>query len=287
MAQNQIPKGKLIAVGGNEDKGTDEEHHKSPYKTLNFFELGILKRIVTESRNNLKSHIEVITAASGIPKEIGDNYIRAFQKLGCSNVNVMHIKKREQADKAEHLKRIEKADVVMFTGGDQTRLTEMTEGTQIHKIISKKYRDENFVIAGTSAGAMAMSENMIQGGSSAEALLRGQVSMCKGLGFAKDLIIDSHFVKRGRFGRLIQTVAENPHLLGVGLGEDTGVLITGGTHFEVIGAGLVIIFDGAELKHVNLDIPEGEPISIENMIVHVLAKGDGYNMQTRKVLPKK
>jgi cyanophycinase len=134
---------------------------------------------------------------------------------------------------------------------------------------------------------MAMSENMIQGGSSAEALLRGQVSMCKGLGFAKDLIIDSHFVKRGRFGRLIQTVAENPHLLGVGLGEDTGVLITGGTHFEVIGAGLVIIFDGAELKHVNLDIPEGEPISIENMIVHVLAKGDGYNMQTRKVLPKK
>jgi cyanophycinase len=286
MATQIIPKGKLIAIGGNEDKGTDGEHHKSPYKTLNFFELGILKRVVTESRLNLKSSIEVITAASGIPKEIGENYIRAFQKLGCGNVNVMHIKKEEQADKSENIKRIENADVVMFTGGDQTKLAQMILDTKIHKTLQKKYKEESFVIAGTSAGAMAMSETMIEGGGSAESLLRGQVSINRGLGFAHHLIIDSHFVKRGRFGRLIQSVGENPELLGVGLGEDTGVLITEGSKFEVIGAGLVIIFDGKDLKHINLDVPLGDPISIENMIVHVLSKGDKYDLDIRKMLPR-
>ena len=287
MSNSHIPKGKLIAVGGNEDKGTDEDHHQSPYKTLNFFELGILKRIVTESKHDVNSHIEVITAASGIPKEIGENYLSAFDKLGCTNVNVMHIKKPESADKPENLKRIAKADIVMFTGGDQGRLSDMLLGSKLHDLLVKKYNEEMFVIAGTSAGAMAMSETMIEGGNSAQALLRGQVSMRTGLGFSKSTIIDSHFVKRGRFGRLIQSVAENPHLIGIGLAEDTGVLISGGTFFETIGAGLVIIFDGSEMKHVNLDIPFGDPISIEKMILHVLAKGDRFDMAKHKFYPKK
>jgi cyanophycinase len=158
----------------------------------------------------------------------------------------------------------------MFTGGDQTKLAQMILDTKIHKTLQKKYKEENFVIAGTSAGAMAMSETMIEGGGSAESLLRGQVSINRGLGFAHHLIIDSHFVKRGRFGRLIQSVAENPELLGVGLGEDTGVLITEGSKFEVIGAG----------------VPLGDPISIENMIVHVLSKGDKYDLDIRKMLPR-
>ncbi|MFN8165346.1 MAG: cyanophycinase [Bacteroidia bacterium] len=143
--------------------------------------------------------------------------------------------------------------------------------------------EETFIIAGTSAGAMAMSNTMIYQGSSSEALMKGEVKITTGLAFIKDVIIDSHFVTRGRFGRLTQAVASNPSCIGIGLGEDTGVLITEGRYLEAIGSGLVIIFDGHEIRHSNIaDLKEGSPISIENLIVHVMAKGNHYDLKTRK-----
>jgi cyanophycinase len=143
--------------------------------------------------------------------------------------------------------------------------------------------NEDFVIAGTSAGAMAMSNTMIYQGSSSEALIKGEVKITTGLAFIGDVIIDSHFVKRGRFGRLAQAVAANPSCIGIGLGEDTGVIVTGGSKLEAIGSGLVIIIDGHDIKHSNIaDIKEGSPISIEHLIMHVLAKGNHYDLKKRK-----
>jgi cyanophycinase len=144
---------------------------------------------------------------------------------------------------------------------------------------------EEIVISGTSAGAMAMSNTMIYQGSSAGALIKGEVKITTGLAFIKDVIIDSHFDKRGRFGRLAQSVASNPSCIGIGLGEDTGVMISSNNHLEAIGSGLVIIVDGHGIRHSNIaDLSEGQPISIENLVVHVLTKGNAYKLDQRKFL---
>jgi cyanophycinase len=277
------PKGKLISVGGAEDKGTGVEPGFKQKESLNFFEFGILKRIVKELRNGADSVIEVITTASSIPEEVGQNYLDAFDKLGCKNVQVMHIKKREEVDTPEFLDRLRKCDGVMFSGGNQMRLSMIFGGTEFLKITHHRYQTEDFVIAGTSAGAMAMSNTMIYQGSSSKALLKGEVKMTTGLGFMQGVIIDSHFVTRGRFGRLAEAVAANPSCIGIGLGEDTGVLVTDGDNMEAIGSGLIIIFDGHQIKHSNIaDVEEGTPLSIENLIIHVMAKGNHYSVMKRK-----
>lgn len=156
------------------------------------------------------------------------------------------------------------------------------------EILTDRYMNEDgFVVAGTSAGAMAMSNTMIYQGSSSEALMKGEVKITTGLGFMRDVIIDSHFVTRGRFGRLTQAVAANPSCIGLGLGEDTGLLITEGRYMEAIGSGLIIIIDGHDIRHNNIaDLKEGSPISIENLVVHVMAKGNHFDLKERKFYPE-
>jgi cyanophycinase len=134
---------------------------------------------------------------------------------------------------------------------------------------------------------MAMSNTMIYEGNAARAHLKGEVKITTGLGFMNSVIIDSHFEKRGRFGRLAQAVAANPGCIGIGLGEDTGMLITEGNKMEAIGSGLVIIVDGHDIMHSNIaDIPDGNPISLENLKVHFCEKGNGYLINERKYLPE-
>ena len=279
-----LPAGKLIAIGGAEDKGTNAEYGDGHGGNLNFFELGILRRIVEEAGGPL-SQIEVITTASTIPYEVGNNYLNAFGKIGCTNIGVMHIRNREDAMKPECLERLRLCNGVMFSGGNQLRLSATFGGTDFLKILHKRYRYESFVIAGTSAGAMAMSNVMIYEGNAARAHLKGEVKITSGLGFIDTVIIDSHFEKRGRFNRLAQVVATNPSCIGIGLSEDTGMLLTNGNRLEAIGSGLVIIIDGHNILHSNIaDIPDGNPISIENLRVHFCEKGNGYDISERKFL---
>jgi cyanophycinase len=231
------PKGILIVIGGAVDKGsfTEQNFEADIEKNLNFFEKGILNRIIKESLYQQNSQIEVITTASKIPKKVGAEYIRAFKYLGANNVNALDIDKREQANDESYLERLQKTNVVMFTEGDQLRLTSILGGTKFHDLLLKKYQNEHFVIAGTSAGAAAASDNMIYQGSSSEALLKGEVKVTSGLGLINDVVIDTHFVQRGRIGRLFQTVATNPKVLGIGLGEDTGLVIKENNSMEVVG----------------------------------------------------
>lgn len=271
------PKGKLIAIGGAEHKGLEEDNGEFHRTNLNFVELGILRRIVEES-GGVNARIEVITTASMIPMEVGENYLNAFGKIGCLNIGLMHIRNRQDAHKAEYLKRLQKADGIMFSGGNQLRLGTTFGGTAFLNILLQRYQDEEkFVIAGTSAGAMAMSNTMIYQGDADKAHLKGEVKITTGLGFIDDVIIDSHFEKRGRFGRLAQAVASNPQCIGIGLSEDTGMIISSGNKMEAIGSGLVMIVDGQDIGHSNIaDIPEGNPISVENLKVHFCAQGNGY-----------
>jgi cyanophycinase len=282
----EIPKGKLIAVGGNEDKGTESEPEYAQKSNLHFFELQILSRIVYELPHGKDSRMEVVTSASSIPKEVGQNYVHAFSRLGCNNIGVLDIRTREEAQTDEVIQRLSRCDGVMFSGGNQLRLTAIFGGTEFLKLIHERYWNENFIVAGTSAGAMAMSNTMIYQGSSSGALIKGEVKITTGLGFIKNVIIDSHFDKRGRFGRLAQAVASNPACIGIGLGEDTGVYISDGNHLEAIGSGLVVVVDGHNIRHSNIaDQQEGTPISIENLIVHVMTKGDCYEINQRKFIP--
>ena len=280
------PLGKLFAIGGAEDKGVIVEKGEEVRSNLNFFELGILRRIVEEAGGPDK-RMEVITTASMIPYEVGENYLNAFGKIGCTNIGVMPIRNRADAMNVEYIERIRTCDAVMFSGGNQLRLSATFGGTEMLQIALDRYKDEkNFVVAGTSAGAMAMSNTMIYEGNATRAHLKGEVKITTGLGFMDDVIFDSHFEKRGRFGRLAQAVATNPQCVGIGLGEDTGMLITEGNKMEAIGSGLVIIIDGHDIRHNNIaDIPVGNPISIENIKVHFCEKGNGYLVKERTFLP--
>ena len=279
-----IPKGKLIAIGGAEDKGTDLEAGEVYRSNLNFFELGILRRVVQEA-GGPGARIEIITTASTIPMEVGENYRNAFGKIGCENVDIMHVRTRQDTLNKEYLQRIKTCDAVMFSGGNQLRLSVTDGGTEFLAIMQRRYMNENFLIAGTSAGAMAMRKTMIYEGNATRAHLKGEVKITTGLGFIDSVIIDSHFEKRGRFGRLAQSVATNPSCIGIGLGEDTGMLITDGDKMEAIGSGLVVIIDGHDILHNNIgDIPDGNPISIENLKVHFCEKGNGYIISERKFL---
>jgi len=273
-------KGTLIPIGGNEDKGFDDDENYS----LEFIDEGILAHVVREAGGN-QAKIVVIPTASSIPNEVGENYLSAFKKLGCSDVTVLNIRSQSDAESLSSIKRIETANCLMFSGGNQSKITEHIGGTAFHKIMLERYKNEKgFVIAGTSAGAMCMSEEMIAGGSSTEAFIKGAVIMTKGMKLLPNLIIDSHFIKRGRFGRLAEAVAKYPYLIGVGLAEDTGLIIRHGNEFEVIGSGMVIVFDPRKLKHNNEKILSvGTPMSLTNLKTHVLANGDRFNIKKKKV----
>lgn len=279
-------KGKLIIVGGAVDKGSFSETNfdKDVAKNINFFEKGILKRIINESKLKENSRIEIIPTASSIPNEVGAEYVKALKYLNAVNTDVLLIDKREQANDKKILARLKTADVVMFTGGDQLRLTSLLGGTKFHDLLMHKYKTEDFLYAGTSAGAAAASNNMIYQGSSSEALLKGEVKITSGLSIIDNVIIDTHFVKRGRIGRLFQAVVGNPRLLGIGLGEDTGLLITNNNEMEAIGSGLVILVDGREIKDTNLtDVALGQPISINHLVTHVMSMHDTFDLSTYKM----
>ena len=255
---------------------------------IKIFEEGILKRIITESAKKEGSTVEVITTASQIPELVSKEYINSFNHLGVTKVNILDIRTREDAANKEYLQRIREADVVMFSGGDQLRLSAIFGGTEFLQILKQRYQKENFVIAGTSAGAAAASAHMIYRGSSNEALIKGHVQITAGLGFIDSVFVDTHFVQRGRIGRLLYAVASNPGILGIGLGEDAGLLITEGTMMEAIGSGLIILVDGRNMVSTNIyDVEIGAPVSIENLKVHVMSIYDKYDLAQHKLIIKK
>lgn len=273
-------KGTLIPIGGNEDKGMEQNE----MYTLEFIQEGILYHVVQQA-GGVNANIVVIPTASSIPVEVGENYLSAFSALGCKNVTVLNIKTKKDSEREASIQLIKNANCIMFSGGDQSKITNSIVGTTIHDILLNRYKNEvGFVIAGTSAGAMAMTHEMIAGGSPREAFIKGAVTMYKGLALIPELIIDTHFIQRGRFGRVSEAVAKFPNLIGFGLAEDTGMIIKNGNECTVIGSGMAIVFDGSKLTHNNENLlQEGTPMTMTNLTVHVLSNGDQYNIKNRKV----
>lgn len=281
-----VPTGKLVIIGGAVDLGSSLNYNENidHPKYLKFFEKGILKRLITESGKEQEAVVEVITTASKIPEIIGPEYIKSFRQLQVSKVHVLDIRTREDAKNPDNIRRVAQADIVIFSGGDQLRLTSIFGGTEFLRLLKRRYQEDTLIIAGTSAGAAAASTNMIFRGSSSEALIKGEVQMTGGLGFIDSVIVDTHFVQRGRIGRLFYAVASNPGMLGIGLGEDAGLLITKGQYMEAIGSGLTILVDGRFINETDIyDVEVGAPVSIDNLKVHVMSIYDRYDLRNHEL----
>ncbi len=268
MTLNSLFLGRLIAIGGNEDKTN---------------ELVVLKRVVQEI-GKPKFRVGVITTASEDPEQRGKDYQTVFTTLGAAKIDIFNIKERGQANNRKSAKAIADLDLIFFTGGDQLRLTTIMGGTRMFDAI-QEHLVNGALIAGTSAGAAVFSDTMIYEGKSEDGLFKGSVLSTSGFGFVDKIIFDTHFMARGRIGRLIQIVTSNPTCIGVGIGEDSGVILKGDGVAEVVGSGQVIIVDGCGIGMSNImDIKPGEPIAVENVRIHSLVDGYGYNFRERRFL---
>lgn len=279
-----IPKGKLLIIGGHEDKGevSGESliiHNKNKSPT-HFEILGTLISKIPSAHHV----IEIIASASSIPEEMDELYINSFKREGFAHVGIIKVENKEDASNSISIKRIKEAHAVFFTGGDQKKLVSIIAETELLTAIKNKYySDKNFIVGGTSAGAMAIPETIITGGLIREALYKGEIKIDKGLDFINDVIVDTHFIKRGRFARLAHAVTLNPNCLGIGLEEDTALLISEGNHAECIGSGMVILIDGSKISATNInDVDDSTAIVVEDLLVSILANGSCYLLKERK-----
>ncbi|MCP4181305.1 MAG: cyanophycinase [bacterium] len=268
MTAKKIGNGTLVAIGGKEDKRDGLE---------------ILRRVIDEGKGR-DTHIEVVTTASREPKPLARVYRDTFRRIGISRYEVINIASREEANSEALSKRMAEADIIFFTGGDQLRLTSILGGSRFLKTLRECY-EHGTMIAGTSAGAAAISDTMIYGGESRYGLVKSKVSMSSGFGFIKNVVFDTHFIGRGRIIRLFQVVASNPANVGVGLSEDTAIIMRDEYIMEVIGNGIVIVVDGSHLRNSNIShIGKGDLIAAENFHVHSLIAGYKYNLKTKRVI---
>ena len=228
-------RGILIPIGGSEREGSEIDINNS-----------ILSEVIKNSRYGIDSNIIIIPTASSIQNEIDSEYRSEFEKIGCKNIETLFISSKSQVDSNYNMDLLKKSNVIMFSGGDQSRISECFLGTKFLKNLINKFNSEHFVVAGTSAGAMCMSENMITGG-------KEKVECGLGLSLIPELIIDSHFIERDRLSRLVEAVSIYPNRIGVGISENTAIIIKNGK-FRIIGNGSVTVFDSTNIKDSRFNV---------------------------------
>jgi len=268
MPIQPVRKGKLIAIGGAEDKASATS---------------ILERVLKCSHKP-EPRVGVITTASSIPEEVFEGYREVFARLGAGEIMDIRIRERKDAADKAKIEMIANSDVIFISGGDQMRLTSILGGSKVLEAIRRR-REQGAVVAGTSAGAACMSSTMIYGGQANDSLRKGAVRMSAGLSFAEGVIIDSHFLERGRFSRLMEVGATNPEYIGVGIGEDAAIRFVNSHTIEAFGPGHVVIVDSSQITGCNVfDLNDGEAVSVQNVIMHALVDGYGYSIAERRVL---
>jgi len=275
-----IPKGKLLIIGGHEAKGDEGigtlivEKRTS---AISHFE--ILGQLI-QHIPRLHHIIEIIASASEIPKEMEDMYVNAYKNEGFTHVGIIKVENSKDANNIELIKRIQSAHAVFFTGGDQEKLlTIFKDSTMLHAVKTKYNNDEHFIVSGTSAGAMVMGQLSITGGLIGSTLLKGDIQITQGFGMLDNVLIDTHFIKRGRFPRLAHAVLLNPTCLGIGIEEDTALIISGGTDVTCIGSGMVLLINGKHITHSNVKTAdEKTPIVADNLRVNILAQGSNFQL---------
>lgn len=258
------PHGQLVIIGGAEDKEGD---------------CNVLREFVRLA-GGVNAQIVVMTVATELPREVGENYLKVFERFGAEDVRIVDTVAREDAGSTSYLEAIEKATGIFFTGGDQSRITSILKDTEIDTAIHKRY-SEGIVVGGTSAGAAMMPDVMIVEGDSETNPRVEIVEMGPGMGFLPGVVIDQHFLQRGRLGRLLSALAQQPAVLGFGIDENTAVVVSD-NKFEVIGEGAVTIVDVADLIHTNIDkILKDEPLALCGAKLHILPHGYRFDLEKR------
>jgi cyanophycinase len=223
----------------------------------------------------------VMTVATNESRSAAAKYNNLFRSRGLQHVEVVDVSERSDSFSGSSLKKVENADALYFTGGDQLNVTSLLGGSPLHELIRERY-ESGILIAGTSAGAAMMSSSMILSGESGTAPKVGGVEIGPGMNMVVNTIIDSHFSQRGRHGRLLTAVAHYPQLLGLGIDEQTAAVFKDGT-FEVVGQGTVTVFDGRRMKHCDLPYRrDNETIGMFDVCVHVLPSEYSYDLKKRE-----
>jgi cyanophycinase len=249
-------------------------------------ECKILKQFVDLAKNH-DAHIAVMTVASGEPREAGEDYLDIFKRLGVKSVEVIDTASKEDASDPKALEVVKNATGVFFTGGKQERIYDSLKDTDLEAILHQRYQEEEVVIAGTSAGAHAMSNIMIIEGDSETNPRYQNNKLEPGLGFLQEALIDSHFEQRGRLGRLLSALAHQRHMWGLGLDENTAVIVKG-NHFRVIGENAVTVVDLSETSNSdenNLD--KGDGLALWGVKLNVLPDGYSFYMENRRPILEK
>jgi cyanophycinase len=263
------PKGTLIIIGGHEERGESQKRE-------------ILAEVASRARGG--GSLVVVTVATASNPDTGAAYVRVFRDLGVHSPRVLPLRSRDDALSDTVIEQMQKATVVFFTGGDQLRITSQLGDSAVYRCLHEIYR-RGGTIAGTSAGAAAMSETMVIGGAGDESPGISALRMAPGLALIPNVVIDSHFAERGRIGRLLGAVAQNPANLGVGIDEDTAIVVERGEQFRVLGSGATYVVDGSHITYSGLSETQPEGVlAIHNVTLHVLGNDDCFDLNARKPL---
>ncbi len=262
------PLGTLVVLGGGDD---------DPLLTL-----------LADLLPDRNAPIEVFTTATRRqPARTAAAYAHAWHQRGCPHVRHLQVNEEHPADDPATLLRLRRAAVVFMSGGDQERITDFLLGTEFLAILRHKYQHEaGFIVAGTSAGASALAEYMLVDGHGWRSLLGGRIEVKPGLGLLPGVLLDQHFAERGRYPRLMHAVLAQPSLLGIGLSEETGLVIgPGGQPLRVFGEEAVVVVDAAAVSHNNLPgLAAGAVISGHGLRLHLLVAGQQLDLATREVM---
>jgi cyanophycinase len=257
-------RGKLVVIGGAEDREDD---------------CGILKEFLRLAKG-AKARIVVMTVATNKPSEVGGEYVAAFKRLGVDSVSIVDVTSRHDTKSEESLQLIEEATGIFFTGGDQLHITTLLGGTRMHGLLHERF-EKGVVLGGTSAGAAMMSNSMFIRGKSDETPRFGGMEIGPGMDFLTGAVIDTHFSQRGRIGRLLTAVAHYPQDIGIGIDENTAMIVND-TEFEVIGEGAVTVVDAGGITYTNLpNIGDGDALALYNVKLHVLSAGHRFDLGNR------
>ena len=255
--------GPLVIIGGHEDKEGDRL---------------ILKAIAQRLQGG---KLVIATVASHKPEGYFEAYQKAFEGLGVGELVELYLNERAEALEPPVMELLAGAAGVFFTGGDQLRISSQIGDTPVEHFV-RRLHAQGGVVAGTSAGASVMSDTMLVRGTSSETHRVGDLDMAAGLGLVHGVIIDQHFAERGRIGRLLGAVAQNPRVLGIGIDENTAIVVEGGT-CRVLGAGGVYVVDGAGVTHSNVAEAEADKaLSLHDVRLHVLSEGDRFELRSRR-----
>lgn len=221
------------------------------------------------------SAIGVITAASVDPGAAWEDYKTVLSRLGASDVRHIDLEKSALDEATNQLL---PCRGVLMTGGDQARLMHALGSTPLAVALQRAYHDDGVCVAGTSAGAAVMSRYLLARGPALVTPKKDGVSMDPGLGLVPQAVIDQYFSEQRRLNRLLTALARRPEMMGLGIDENTAVLIEPTKALEVLGVGSATIIDCSDMVSNVDEVDDAEKLELLGIKLHIIPSGQRYQI---------